>query len=70
MAVAAPCTADDRDRDVGRDSGGDPEADVAGGGADGRAHSGSESNGQAERSGVMKFLLHGYLLKAVVVGRS
>lgn len=48
IAVAVPCSADDRDRDVGCDSGGDPDAHVTGGGADGRAHGGSESDGQAE----------------------
>src|SRR6202040_4021557 len=48
-----------RDRDVGCDSGGYPDAHVAGGGADGRAHGGSEGDGQAGGSCVMNFLLHG-----------
>jgi len=50
-----PGAADHRNRYVGCDSGGYPDAYVAGGGADGRAHGGSEGDGQAEGSGVVKF---------------
>jgi len=47
-SVAAPGASYQRDCYVGRDSYGDPEGDVAGGGAESRTHGGSQCDGQAE----------------------
>jgi hypothetical protein len=44
----APDAAYQRDRDVGCDSDGYPDAHMSGGGAEGRAHGSSEGYGQAE----------------------
>jgi len=50
--------ADQRDRDVDCDAGGDPEADVSRGRAESGTHGSAERDRQAQRSCVMYFVLH------------
>src|SRR5713101_5619050 len=63
VAISCPSAACYGDRDVSGDSGGYPDAHVAGRGAHGRAERGSQGDGQAECSCAVNFLVHECLLR-------